>query len=216
MHELDIVCSMSLVSLDNLVIIRGEARPKEGGMAERILPTKAEPQAPAPTTHLYNDPSLSATEFLIAVMRDTHLPMVARIAAASALLPFTHPAPRSVVQGCVPYHCKIIIGGLGPAPTENHSQNPDFASKTVTHGDDTVAPLNIERDPEPSFVPDYSTPPTATELQEIKAAINRLRPDLAELRSSQPEPHLCPCGHWIVGDCGCPPLYSSRDPSKMN
>jgi hypothetical protein len=57
-------------------------------MAERILPTKA--QAPASIPHAYNDPDLSATEFLSAVMHATHLPMSTRIEAASALLPYTN------------------------------------------------------------------------------------------------------------------------------
>jgi hypothetical protein len=178
-------------------------------MAERILPTEA--QAPAPTTHLYNDPSLSATEFLTAVMRATHLPMTSRIQAASALLPYTNSFPPKV-QGYVSHHCKIIIGGMGPPPgsTGNHSQNPDPTSITVTRDDDTGDLQNIETTPEPSPLIDYSTPPTPAELQEIKAAINALRPDLAHLPI--PEPHLCRCGHWVVGDCGCP----QRDPSKMN
>src|SRR5262249_46174895 len=107
-------------------------------MAERILPIEA--QAPAPTTHLYNSPGLSPIEFLYAVMNDPHLPIVSRIQAASALLPFTTPYPRPVRQGYV--QCKIIIGGLGPSPgsTENHSENPDPASITVTHADEAGSP----------------------------------------------------------------------------
>ena len=62
--------------------------------------------------------------------------------------------------------------------------------------------------------PDYSTPPTPQELAEIKAAINKLRPDLAHLPI--PEFHLCPCGHWITGEYDCCRALSSRDPSKMN
>jgi len=54
-------------------------------MADRILPTANHGSAPTP--HAYNDPDLSPIEFLTAVYRATHLPMVSRIAAASALLP---------------------------------------------------------------------------------------------------------------------------------
>jgi len=74
-----------------------------------------------------------------------------------------------------------------------------------------VAPVYIDENPEPSNLPDYSTPPSPTELQEIKTAINKLRPDLAHLPT--PEFHLCPCGHWITGTYPC---CESRDPSKMN
>jgi len=179
-------------------------------MAERILPT--ETQAPASAPHAYNDPSLSATEFLTHVMHATHLPIASRVQAAAALLPFTTPSPRSVRQGYVPYRCKIIIGGLGPDPgsTENHSQNRVSPEIPVTRDDDTLAPLNIEKTPDPPNLPDYSTPPTPQELAEIHAAISALRPDLAHL--PLPELHQCPCGHWLTFECNC--CY--HDPSKLN
>jgi hypothetical protein len=187
-------------------------------MAERILPTKA--QAPASIPHAYNDPDLSATEFLSAVMHATHLPMSTRIEAASALLPYTNSVP-SKVQGYVSHRCKIIIGGLGPCDpahgsasgsTEICSQDLNAASKTVARDGKAVAFLNIEKTPEPSPLIDYSTPPTPAELQEIKAAINKLRPDLAHL--PVPEPRFCHCGHWVVGYYPC--CEHERDPSKMN
>jgi hypothetical protein len=183
-------------------------------MAERILP--AEPQAPAPTTHPYNDPDLSPIEFLQCVMHATHQPMAVRIAAASALLPYTHPVPRKA-QGSVPYRCKIIIGGLGacdpsPGPTENHSQNRVSLNKTLTRDEDTQAPQNMTRDPEPSYLPDYSVPPSPQELAEIHAAISKLRPDLAHLPI--PEPRFCRCGHWVSSPC---PLGDAcRERSKLN
>ena len=101
--------------------------------------------------------------------------------------------------------------------TENHSQNPDPATITVTHDADPGDPQNLTRDPEPLPSPDYSRPPTPEEIREIKAVINKLRPDLAHL--PVPEPHLCACGHWMFGPC---PLgercrdSSLRDPSKLN
>jgi hypothetical protein len=183
-------------------------------MPERIQPTVA--HGSAPSHHAYNDPDLSPIEFLQAVYRDTHLPMVTRIQAASALLPFTHPAPRPTVQGCVHYRCKIIIGGLGPGPaddpTRNHSQVPDPASKTPARDDTTGNFQNLTTIPEPSTFIDYSTPPTPAELQEIKAAINKLRPELAH--HPVPAPHLCGCGHWIFGPC--PLGEQCRDRSKLN
>jgi len=166
-----------------------------------------------PQVHAYNDPSLSATEFLRAVYCDPTLPMSIRIDAARGLLPYTEPRPARAPLSYV--GCKIIIGGLGPcAPdplpgsTENHSQNPLSPNKGPSHNLDDQGSPNFEENPEPSPLMDYlqsrqgsdhSTPPTPAELQEIKAAINRLRPDLAHL--PVPEPHLCACGHWTFGPC---------------
>src|SRR5262245_53553885 len=132
-------------------------------------------QASAPTSHAYNAPGLSPLEFLRAVMDDPHLPIVSRIQAASALLPFTYPYPTPVVHGYDP--CKIIIGGLGdlgpcdhgssdhglcdhgsspedPATgsTGNHSQNPISPNTTLPHDGDTQAPENLTR---------YSDPPSS-------------------------------------------------------
>jgi hypothetical protein len=87
-------------------------------------------QAPAPTTHAYNDPDLSPVEFLQHVMHATHLPMVSRIQAASALLPYTNSFPRSQT---IPPRCKIIIGGLGPSATDPPEQiNENLQSFSVS------------------------------------------------------------------------------------
>jgi hypothetical protein len=172
-----------------------------------------------PQTHAYDAPDIGPLEFLHAVYRDPSLPMSTRIDAARGLLPYTEPRPASVPSSHI--GCTIVIGGLGPCatdpeprspadPTRNHSQNPDPASITVTHDGDPGDPVNIETTPHPDFVPDYSTPPTPAELQEIKAAINALRPDLAHL--PVPEFHLCPCGHWITGEYDC----CRRELSKLN
>ena len=115
-----------------------------------------------PQTHAYDEPDLSPIEFLRCVMHATHLPMASRIQAASALLPYTNSFP-SKVQGYVPYRCKIIIGGLGPCdpdpdprspddPTRNHSQNPDFAHKTLTRDGKAVALQNIETTSYPPYL----------------------------------------------------------------
>ena len=161
-----------------------------------------------PQTHAYDAPDIGPLEFLQAVYHATHLPMSVRIEAARALLPYTEPRPASTPSSHI--GCTIVIGGLGPcaadpspASTGNHSQNREFAQITVTHDAEPPAPENLTR---------YSDPPTPAELQEIKAAINRLRPDLAHLPI--PEPHLCQCGHWIFGPC--PLAERCRDKSSPN
>ena len=160
-----------------------------------------------PQTHAYDAPDIGPLEFLQAVYHDTHLPMSVRIEAARALLPYTEPRPASIPSSHI--GCTIVIGGLGPCspspceprspadPTGLHSQNPFGAQITVPRDGEPGDPVNIETTSYPPSLPDYSTPPSLTELQEIKAAINRLRPDLAHLPVR--EPHLCSCGHWIFG-----------------
>jgi hypothetical protein len=177
-----------------------------------------------PPPHAYNDPSLSATEFLLAVMHATHLPMSTRLEAAKALLPFTNPYPRPT--NSVPPRCTIVIPpfeprtphhgsadhGPSPDPTRNHSQNLVSPNIPVTHnleaGDPVnlttiPSPLNIETPSNTPFVPDYSTPPDPA----VFAAARKW---------GLPEPHLCSfCGHWLTTtypDCIC----ADRDPSKLN
>jgi hypothetical protein len=175
-----------------------------------------------PQTHAYDDPDLTPIEFLQAVYRDSSLPMSIRIDAARGALPFTEPRPASSPSSHV--GCKIIIPPLSlepwshicspwpregdrasgcpecaSGPTRNHSENLLSASITIPHDAELPAPQNLTTNPEPSTFIDYSTPPTPAELQEIKAAINRLRPDLAHLPI--PELHLCRCGHWMFGPC---------------
>ena len=86
----------------------------------------------------------------------------------------------------------------------------DFANNSHQPQLETPGPTNIETNSYPPTLIDYSKPPTAAELQEIKAAINALRPDLAHL--PVPEFHLCPCGHWITGEYDC----CRRELSKLN
>ena len=155
-----------------------------------------------PQTHPYDDASLDPLEFLLAVYRDPSLPMSVRIAAARGALPFTEPRPAN----SFPPRCKIIIGGLGPCATDPPEQiNENLQSFSVSADNscqpssEPPAPVNTETNSYPQTFIDYSTPPTPAELQEIKAVINRLRPDLAHL--PVPEPHLCACGHWIFGPC---------------
>jgi hypothetical protein len=161
-------------------------------------------KAPELATHPYNDPSLGPLEFLRCVYRDPLLPMSIRIDAARGLLPYTEPRPASSPSSHI--GCTIVIGGLGPRATDPPEQiNENLQSFSVSADNscqpssEPPAPVNTETNSYPQTFIDYSTPPTPAELQEIKAAINRLRPDLAHLPI--PEPHLCACGHWIFGPC---------------
>jgi len=102
------------------------------------------------------------------------------------------------------------------AARDPEQANTNSQSKSRIRPDDpqpsseTPAPINIETNSYPPTLIDYSKPPTPAELQEIKAAINKLRPDLAHL--PVPEFHLCPCGHWITGEYDC----CRRELSKLN
>src|SRR5262249_20431247 len=147
---------------------------------------KSPSEAPGPA-HPCDAPGLSPIEFLQAIYRDPLLPMSIRIDAARGLLPFTEPRPASIPSSHV--GCTIVIGGLGPCDTaraqgpateatENRSENLLSPNKTLTHDQSTQAPQNLTTIPNTPPLIDYSTPPTPAELQEIKAAINRLRPDL--------------------------------------
>jgi len=170
-------------------------------------------EAPGPA-HPCDAPGLSPIEFLQAVYRDPLLPMSIRIDAARGLLPYTEPRPTN----SFPHRCKIIIGGLGSPPDDPERINSDRQLKSEIASQNRQ-PLpgdpgssNIETTSYPQTLPDYSTAPTPEEIQEIKAAVNRLRPDLARL--PVPEPRFCHCGHWVVGYYPC--CEHERDPSKMN
>jgi hypothetical protein len=168
-----------------------------------------------PQSHAYDDADLSPLEFLRAVYRATNLPMSVRIQAASALLPYTHhgPRPTNSVSQCtyiIPYQ-GTFDRDPSPGPIVDETQSfPLSASSNLPAQSEGVAPVYIDENPDPSPPIDYSTPPTPAELQEIKAAINALRPDLAHL--PVPEFHLCPCGHWITGEYDC----CRRELSKLN
>jgi hypothetical protein len=173
-------------------------------------------EVPGPA-HPCDDPSLSPLQFLHAVYHDRTLPMATRIKAASALLPFTNSVPRPT--NSVP-RCKIVIGGLGPYdqglspedPEQINSETQPFPlRRSAGHQpqSESQGPSNIETNSYPPTFIDLSSPLT---LDEVRAAINRLRPDLAGLPIE--EPHLCPCGRMITGSYSC--CERSRDPSKLN
>jgi hypothetical protein len=59
----------------------------------------------SPASHEYDDPSLSAVDFLLAVMRDQTLPLAVRADAANKLLSIYRPPPQTLNIR--------ITGGLG-------------------------------------------------------------------------------------------------------
>jgi hypothetical protein len=175
-----------------------------------------------PQHHRCDDPGLSPKEFLYAIMHDPTFQLSIRIDAAKALLSITASIPRPINHHI---GCKIVIGGipsedLGPcdksgceprtpgqnsvaeAPEQINGNSQSFPRGRLNNPhpqSGPVAPVNIETNSHPPTLIDYSTPPTPDEIQQIKAAINKLRPNLAHLPI--PEPHLCACGHWIFGPC---------------
>jgi len=166
-----------------------------------------------PQTHAYDDPDIGPIEFLLAVMRAQHLPMATRIDAAKAILPFTEPRPTSIPSWngytiiipplCSPWP-RTQDRGPSPEQINEKSQSKDFVrgdNRQPLSG--APGPSNMMRDPEPSYLPDYSLPPDPAVFA-------------AALKYGLPEPHLCSyCGHWLTTtypDCIC----ASRDPSKMN
>jgi hypothetical protein len=160
-------------------------------------------EAPGPA-HPCDDPSLSALDFLFAVMRDRSFPISVRMDAASRLLPLTKSVPRAVTPEP---RCTIVIGGLPTEDQDRITQNDSHFSPgshiAPRPSDDSSSLLNLTR---------YTDPPTPEEILEIKAAVQRLCPD-ADV-SQVPEPRLCACGHWMFYPCNC--SCSARDPSKLN
>src|SRR6516164_11809787 len=92
-------------------------------MQEGAMRTEFTHQNQGPSSHVYNDPDLSAIEFLQAVMHAEHLPMATRIDAARALLPFTEPRPASIPSSRI--GCTIVIGGLGPYDHGLSAEDPE-------------------------------------------------------------------------------------------
>lgn len=152
--------------------------------------------------HAYDNPTISPIQFMLAVMRDTTLPLSIRLDAAAKVAPFTHPIRANESRGyeSIPYRCTIIIGGLPPEAqdltTGNNSDSLQISHKTLNHSGEPQAPVNLTTIP---------SPPTPEEIQQIKAAVQALHPD-ADL-SSLPEPRLCECGHWMFYPCKCASVH---------
>src|SRR5215471_9895599 len=146
-----------------------------------------------PQTHAYNDPNLSAKEFLLAVMHDTTLPLSTRIKAARDVAPYFIAAPRPVA----PITCRIIIpsldefipgSGAEPRTLKELAKDPEqinanSQSKDETRSDnhharsETPPPYKTETNSYPHTLIDYSKSLFPDEIQQIKAVVHALRPD---------------------------------------
>jgi hypothetical protein len=90
--------------------------------------------------HEYDNPELSPKQFLLSIMRSSHLPLSVRMDAASKVAVFEHPRLAQVnqdVQGGVTIR---IEGGLPDLPGTNiimpEQENPTPRPKTNGKGSD--------------------------------------------------------------------------------
>jgi len=171
-----------------------------------------------PPRHAYDEPNLSPKEFLLAVMRSQHLPLTIRIKAAEGAAPyFTRRPGKTHVHPCVDAHLTYIIPDhprLREAyeprtpeqapPADSHEQNNEnsqsFSNSPPNSCQpqlETQAPLNTETN---------SSPLTFEEIQEVKAAVQRLHPE-ADLSQVPDHLTLCECGHWVPFPCKCARIH---------
>src|SRR5262249_55583441 len=176
-------------------------------------------------THPCNNQNLSPEEFLQRVMVDDTFSMTLRVKAAAALTSIQTKAhvPPITIRIKDPYCHEYLarfpwlkeFAAKDPEQINENSQSKSrIRPDNPQPSSETPGPTNIETNSYPPTLIGYSKPPTPAELQEIKAAINALRPDLAHLPT--PEFHLCPCGHWITGTYPCCEALHPRDGSKLN
>ena len=159
-------------------------------------------------THPCNNPNLSPEEFLQRVMVDDTFSMALRVKAAAALtsIQTKAPVPPITIHIKDPYSHEYLARfpwlNEFPEQVNTISQSKDrIRPDNPQPSSETPGLTNIETTSYPPTFIDYSTPPTPAELQEIHAAISKLRPDLAHLPA--PELHLCACGHWLTFPCNC-------------
>jgi len=156
-------------------------------------------QNQGPSSHVYNDPDLSAIEFLQAVMHAEHLPMATRIDAARALLPFTEPRPASIPSSRI--GCTIVIGGLGPYDHGSAPKDPDGVN-----GKSQSFPPSASYNHQP-----FLTTPGPSYIEKI---LERMSLDeIIKTVANTPE-HLLPictiCNHPMMYPCSVaphPPTY---------
>jgi len=144
-------------------------------------------------THPCNNPNLSPIEFLEAVTHDDTFSIALRAKAAKALtlIHTKAPVPPITIHIKDPYSHEYLtrfpwlkeFAAKDPEQVNTNSQSKSrIRPDNPQPSSETPGPTNIEANSYPQTFPNYSAPPTPAELQEIKAVINRLRPDLAHLQ----------------------------------
>ena len=73
---------------------RGSLPGERRGGRQRGTPNKATALRNAAIFNAAADPNFSPLDFLLALMRDTHLPLDLRVTVAQAALPFVHSKPK--------------------------------------------------------------------------------------------------------------------------
>jgi len=153
-------------------------------------------------SHAYDDPNLSAIEFLRACMHDQRLPLTTRMDAAAKLLPLTESARPPVRISEV----KIIIEGLHDQ--ESVAQDPD-ATPGGKIGNQQSKDRIRSNSPRP-----FLTTPGPSYIEKVLERIPLS--EIMEIVSRCPD-HLlplCRCGHrmmYVYADCGCP-----HPPDRLN
>ena len=149
-------------------------------------------------THPCNNPNLSPEEFLQRVMVDDTFSMALRVKAAAALtsIQTKAPVPPITIHIKDPYSHEYLtrfpwlkeFAAKDPEQVNTNSQSKSrIRPDNPQPSSETPGPTNIETNSYPQTLIDYSKPPTPAELQEIKAAINKLRPDLTHLPVPEPK-----------------------------
>jgi hypothetical protein len=156
-------------------------------------------------SHACDNPDLNALEFLLAVMHDRTFPLSVRMKAAEGAAPYFTPRPgNSRHYPCVGYHLTYVIPdnlslrqGHEPRTPEQINANSQSKSQIRSNShhpsSETPAPLYTETN---------SYPLSFDDIQQIKAAVQRLHPD-ADLSQLPDHLTLCECGHWIPFPCKC-------------
>ena len=154
-------------------------------------------------------------------MRDTTLPIAIRIKATEGAAPYFTPRPRpgaSLHYPCVSHHLEYVIGdnqalrealARGTEDQNSFTQDPDGDNANSQSFSSSASNNPQPRDDEPgdpNFMTTNSSPLTFDEIQEVKAAVQRLHPD-ADLSQLPDHLTLCECGHWVPFPCKCARIH---------
>jgi len=174
---------------------------------------QSSPEERESTPHPCDAPGLGPRAFLLAVMHDRQFPLAARMDAAARLLrlygeeSFARPKLCYRIEGFdSDHHCAEAerrgsvfehrgSGSDHPGEMDNGKSQSNLLSRSNNHGshDRQTGSPNLTTNTEPL---------TFDQIQEIKAAVQRLQPDI-DLSSVPDHLTLCACGHWMLFPCKC-------------